>query len=145
MLAHKCRRRIISKVEILTNPPLLVDNRITLSISSSLSNRFKIQIQIQTRGTTKPPTKTKEDERSRTQGKHLNSTFVDLKRTIPCPDFSRSTAGTPSTTNMYFSESQFFINIFFSLDSKFGRAGQKISTQGTKQGMREADLADLQD
>jgi hypothetical protein len=46
---------------------------------------------------------------------------------------------------MYFSESQFFINIFFSLDSKFGRAAQKISTEGNKQGMREADIADLQD
>jgi hypothetical protein len=64
MLAHKCRRRNISKVDILTNPPLLVDNRITLSISSSLSNRFKIQIQIQTRGTMKALTKMKEDERS---------------------------------------------------------------------------------
>jgi hypothetical protein len=58
MLAHTYRRRNISKVDILTNPPLLVDGRITLSISSSLSNRFKIQIKIQTRGSTKPPRKT---------------------------------------------------------------------------------------
>ena len=114
---HTHGRRNISKIDILTNPPLLVDNRNTLSISSSLSNKFKIQtqgrIKIQTRGTTEPPRKTKEDERSRAQDKHLNSRFEDLKRGIPYPDFSRWTTGTPSTTKMYFSHLQSSIYYFF--------------------------------
>jgi hypothetical protein len=79
-------------------------------------------------------TKMKEDERSWTQGKHLNSTFVDLNRTIPYPDFSRSTTGTPSTTNMYFSESQFFINIFFPTIQNSDVQDRKYQHKGTNKG-----------
>lgn len=138
MLAHTYGRRNISKVDILTNPPLLVDDWNTLSISSSLSNRFKIQtsgkIKIQTRGMTEPPRKTKEDERSRAQGKHLNSRFEDLKRGIPYPDFSRSTTGTPSRTNMYFSHLQSSIYYFFPTIQNSNVQDEQHQHKGTNKG-----------